>query len=101
MARCFEVRRHLPYVRGVPDLGYAFTNRNPVEVFTLTSVIWDTITDPGTVITNISISVILSPVPQFIASQPLRFTMQAEELLYSSNGNTLTRSFGWQATLCP
>jgi hypothetical protein len=85
----------------IPEPDYTFTSWNPVEVFTLTSIVLDTISDPGTVITNTITSVTLSAVPRYIGAQSLRFTMEPEEVLYSSNGNTLTRSVGWQANFVP
>jgi hypothetical protein len=89
------------YMIAIPEPGYAFTSWNPAEVFTLTSIVLDTIPIPGTVITNTNTSVTLSPVPRYTGAQRLRFTMEPVEVLYNNNGNTLTRSYGLQANFVP
>jgi hypothetical protein len=81
----------------IPDSGFAFSSWQPVNVFTFTSYIVDA---GGTVSTNIS--VISSPVAQFIYTSSLSFTMQPENLIYDNPGvSTLTEGGGWQANFEP
>lgn len=76
----------------IPDSGFAFSSWQPVNVFTFTSYIVDV---GGGVSTNIS--VIASPVPQYINTPSLSFTMQPENLIYDNPGlRTITEGSGWQ-----
>lgn len=83
----------------IPDRGFVFTNWNPVNVFTLTSAEIDYNTSPPT--TNFVTSVDLSPVPAYTKNPLLRFTMEPEEVLFETNGNSLTVGIGWQANFVP
>ena len=84
-----------------PHPGFVFVSWEPVDVFTLTSTIIDTISWPGHILTNVDVSVILSPLPIYTNEPSLSFIMQPVDLLYDTNGNTLTRSRGWQANFGP
>lgn len=81
----------------IPDSGFAFSSWQPVNVFTLTSYSVDV---GGGVSTNIS--VIASPVPQYISTPSLSFTMQPENLIYDNPGlRTIAKGSGWQANFEP
>jgi len=81
----------------IPDTGFSFSSWQPVSVFTFTSFIVDV---GGGVSTNVS--VIASPVPEYINTPSLSFTMQPEILVYDNPGvSTLTEGRGWQANFEP
>ena len=80
-----------------PHAGFVFNSWQPVEVYTLTSIIIDTIN--GGFHTNVSD--IVSPLPTFTNEPSLSFIMQPVDVLYNANGNTLTLSRGWQANFGP
>lgn len=84
-------------LEAVPDRGFAFTNWNPVRVFTFTEVILDESGNANT-ITNM----VVSPVPNYTRNPVLRFTMQPVEVLYDVPGvGTITEGEGWQANFVP
>ena len=81
----------------IPDSGFAFSSWQPVNVFTFTSYVLDA---GGGVSTNISVNA--SPVPQYINTPSLSFTMEPVEVLFDNPGvMTLTRDSGWQANFEP
>ena len=81
----------------IPDSGAAFSSWQPVNVFTFTSYIVDA---GGGVTTNIS--VVSSPVAQFIYTSSLSFTMQPQTLIFDNPGvQTITEGSGWQANFEP
>jgi hypothetical protein len=80
-----------------PDSGFSFSSWQPVNVFTLTSYIVDI---GGGVSTNMSVTA--SPVPEYINTPSLSFTMQPEDLIYNNPGvSTITEGRGWQANFEP
>ena len=85
----------------LPDAGFAFNSWQRVSVFTLSSLIIEHVSGSVDPITNVNVSVIRSPGPSYFAEPLLPFTMQAHQVLYSTNGNTLTQSIGWQADFVP
>jgi hypothetical protein len=81
----------------IPDTDFSFSSWQPVNVFTFTSFIVDV---GGGVITNMS--VIASPVPEYINTPSLSFNMQPEDLIYDNPGvSTMTEGRGWQANFEP
>ncbi len=81
------------------DPDFLFNNWQAVNVFTLTAYIIDV---SGSVpVTNINVSVTRSPRPEFFPTPVLQFTMQPEQLLYSTPASTLTECVGWQANFVP
>ena len=82
-----------------PLAGFVFNSWQPVNVFTLTSIIIETIS--GGVITNTNVSVIVSPLPTYTNEPSLSFIMQPVDVLYNTNGSTLTLGRGWQANFGP
>jgi len=91
-----EVGRNYSMI-AIPDRGYAFTNWNPVDVFTFIETTLDSSGDPQSV-TN----TVLSPVPEFTSDPRLRFTMAPVSVLYDVPGvRTITMTEGWQANFVP
>ena len=84
-----------------PHAGFVFDSWELVDVFTLTSTIIDTISWPGHIVTNVDVSVTVSPLPIYTNEPSLSFIMQPVDLLHDTNGNTLTMSRGWQANFGP
>lgn len=82
----------------IPDWGYAFTNWQPVNVFTIVQTTVDQYGAPLETVTN----TVLSPVPNYSSDPRLRFTIQPIYVLYDNPGvMTLTESEGWQANFVP
>ena len=85
----------------IPASGFAFASWQPVNVFTLTAYIIDTISNPGTPITNVNVSLIRSLVPEYFNDPVLSFTMQPVQVVYSTDQSSLTEGTGWQANFEP
>ena len=84
-------------VVAVSDRGFAFTNWNPVNVFTFTEITVDAFGN-----TNTISSTVLSPVPKYTRDPLLRFTLPPVEVIYDDPGvRTITVSVGWQANFVP
>ena len=83
----------------LPDSDYAFSSWQPVNVFVLTTVEIDYNTDPPT--TNVITQTATSLVPEYTEEPVLEFTMQQENVLYDSGGNSLVEYSGWQANFVP
>lgn len=79
----------------IPDAGFVFSSWQPVNVYTLTTDIIDTL--GGSPQTNISTSTDDSPLPATSEQTTLDFTMSPINVVYSSETSTLTLTTGWQA----
>jgi hypothetical protein len=81
----------------VPNPGFVFSNWEPVNVFTYTSI---TVNSDGS--TNMPvISVVASPIPNFTNQPSLDFVMQPVVVIYDSVSLTITKGAGWQANFEP
>jgi len=79
----------------IPDPGCAFTNWNPVVVFTFVEYVYN----PAGGFTTVT-STVVSAVPQFSTTPALRFSMEPVQVILNDPGvRTITRSVGWQANL--
>ena len=80
-----------------PDAGYAFSNWQPVNVFTFTNFVTDT---NGNTVPVVSTTA--SPMPPYTNQASLHFIMQPVVLIYDNPGvGTITEGSGWQANFEP
>jgi hypothetical protein len=79
----------------VPKHGQAFAGWSYLNVFTLTQV--EITLSGGVPLTNTITNTAVSPTSIFSKNRILRFTVQPPLVLFATNGNSLTRQFGFQA----
>jgi hypothetical protein len=83
-------------MQAIPDLGYQFSDWQPVDIFFFIQQV-----PTGGGITNTVVTEVQSPLPEYSDQSILDFTMQPGTVITSTENLEVTQSEGWQADFTP